>query len=69
MIFMARQIQNANAAAGPAARANSRSGYSNNLSTNPARSQDMARSNLLNRDAELGRAYDGVDENKKHDCP
>jgi len=66
---MARQIQNANAAAGPAARANSLQGYSKNLSTNPAGSQDRARPNLLNRDAEIGRAYDGCDENKTHDCP
>ena len=66
---MARQIDNANAAAKPAARANCRSGYCNNLATNPAGSQDRARPNLLNRDAEIGRAYDGVDENKKHDCP
>ncbi len=66
---MGRQIENANAAAKPAARANSRQCYSNNLSTNPAGSQDRARPNLLNRDAEIGRAYDGVDENKTKDCP
>ncbi len=66
---MARQISNANSAAKPAARANSRSGYSNNLATNPAGSQDRARPNLLNRDAEIGRAYDGCDENKTKDCP
>ena len=66
---MARQIDNANAAAKPAARQNSFATYSHNLKNNPAGSQDNARPNLLNRDAELGRAYDGVDENKKHDCP
>ncbi len=66
---MARQIQNANAAAKPAARANNCYNYSHNLANNPAGSQDRARPNLLNRDAELGRAYDGVDENKTHDCP
>ena len=66
---MARQISNANAAAKPAARANSRATYSNDLSTNPAACQDRARPNLLNRDAEIGRAYGGVDENKTHDCP
>jgi hypothetical protein len=66
---MARQISNANAAAPSAARANSQKGYSSNLATNPAASQDKARPNLLNRDAEIGRAYDGVDENKTHDCP
>ena len=66
---MPRQISNANAAAASAARANSRGGYPNNLTTNPAGSQDRARPNLLNRDAELGRAYDGTDENKTHDCP
>ena len=66
---MARQISNANAAAASAARANSRSGYPNNLASNFAASQDKARPNLLDRDAEIGRAYDGVDENKTHDCP
>ena len=66
---MARQIQNANSAAKPAARANSRAGYPSNLAKNPAASQDKARPNLLNRDAEIGRAYDGVDENKTRDCP
>jgi len=66
---MARQISNANAAAKPAARANSISGYSHNLANDFRASQDRARPNLLNRDAEIGRAYDGVDENKKRDCP
>ena len=66
---MARQIDNANAAAKPAARQNRFENYSHNLKNNPAGAQDTARPNLLNRDAELGRAYDGVDENKTKDCP
>ncbi len=66
---MARQISNANAAAKPAARQNSFGTYSHDLANNPAACQDRARPNLLNRDAEIGRAYDGCDENKKHDCP
>lgn len=64
---MARQINNANAAAKPAARANSVKSYP--AVSNWASSQDNARPNLLNRDAEIGRAYDGVDENKTKDCP
>ncbi len=61
---MGRQIENAKAAAGPVNRANSCYRYSHNLANNPAASQDRARPNLLNRDSEIGRAYDGVDENK-----
>ena len=64
---MARQISNANAAAPAAARANSAKTYPS--VTSWANVQDTARPNLLNRDAEIGRAYDGCDENKKHDCP
>jgi hypothetical protein len=64
---MARQIQNANAAGPSAARANSAKTYPS--VTSWASMQDKARPNLLNRDAELGRAYDGTDENKTHDCP
>jgi len=64
---MSRQIQNANAAAKPAARANSAKTYPS--VANWASMQDKARPNLLNRDSEIGRAYDGVDENKTHDCP
>jgi len=63
---MARTIDQAKAAAKPAARANSVGTYSHNLANNPAACQDRARPNLLNRDAEIGRAYDGVDENKTH---
>jgi hypothetical protein len=63
---MARQIENAKAAAGPAARANSCYSYPNANTVNWAAMQDKARPNLLNRDAEIGRAYDGVDENKTH---
>jgi hypothetical protein len=64
---MGRQIDNAKAAAGSASRANSAKTYPN--VTNWPSVQDTARPNLLNRDAEIGRAYDGVDENKTHDCP
>ena len=59
---MGRQIENAKAAAGPAARANSVKTYPSVSSW--ASVQDTARPNLLNRDSEIGRAYDGVDENK-----
>ncbi len=61
---MGRQISNAKAAAGPAAKAQSCYTYPNANSVNWPALQDKARPNLLNRDAELGRAYDGVDENK-----
>jgi hypothetical protein len=64
---MSRQISNAVAAAKPASRANTAKTYPSVSSW--ASVQDTARPNLLNRDAEIGRAYDGVDENKKHDCP
>ena len=64
---MGRQIENAKAAAGPANRANSAATYPNANNVNWASVQDTARPNLLNRDAEIGRAYDGRDENKTHD--
>jgi hypothetical protein len=63
---MGRQIENAKAAGPSAARANSAKTYPS--VTSWASMQDTARPNLLNRDAEIGRAYDGVDENKTHDC-
>jgi hypothetical protein len=65
---MARQISNANALAPAAARANSRANYPNQLATNPAASQDKARPNLLNRDAEMGRSTGGCDCNKTGMC-
>jgi hypothetical protein len=66
---MARQISNANAAASSAARANSVGTYPNATNVNWPAAQDKARPNLLNRDAEIDRAYDGCDRNKTHDCP
>jgi hypothetical protein len=61
---MARQIDNAKAAAFPASRASSAATYPNAITVNWPAMQDRARPNKLNRDSELGRAYDGVDENK-----
>ena len=61
---MGRQIENAKAAGPSAARAIAAKTYPS--VTSWASMQDTARPNLLNRDAEIGRAYDGVDENKTH---
>ena len=68
---MARQITNANSAAKPAARANSRANYPNNLSTNPAASQAKARPNELTHEGmeNAARAAVGKDCNKTKDCP
>ncbi len=66
---MARQIDNAKAAAFPASRVNSAATYPNAITVNWPAMQDRARPNLLNRDAEIDRAYGGCDRNKTHDCP
>jgi hypothetical protein len=61
---MGRKIADANAAGPAAARANGAKCYPRNLAMNPAASQDRARPNLLDRDAEMGRCKDCPDANK-----